>query len=127
MQFFRNHIISRIFCVLMALHIFNMCVDTPDAEPESVPEDLTINDMESIVEIVLEKGFGIDNAIAEHDEPDESDSGSFEMSKEFKVYSHQVTLKILSPEVIFVTHNSDYSDPYYSAFVNEITPPPPKA
>lgn len=111
----------------MAMHIFNMCVDTPDAQPESVPEDLSINDMESIVEIVLEKGFNIDNAIAEHDEPDESDAGSFEMSKEFKVYAHPLTLKIIEPEVHFVTHNLSYADPSYNSFVNEITPPPPKA
>lgn len=127
MKFFRNHILSRIFCVLMALHIFNVCVDTPDAQHESVPEDLSINDMESIVEIVLEKGFNIDNAIAEHDEPDESDAGSFEISKEFKVYVHQLTLKIIEPEVHFVVHNLSYADPFYNSFVNEITPPPPKA
>jgi hypothetical protein len=111
----------------MAFHIFNVSVDSPDAQPESVPEDLSINDMESIVEIVLEKGLNIDNAIAEYDEPDENDSGSIEMSKGFKVYAHQVTLKLISPEIIFVVHNSMYNDTSNYSFVNEINPPPPKA
>lgn len=111
----------------MALHIFNISVDTPDAQPDYIPEDLTFNDMESVVEIVLEKVFNIDNAIAEHDEPDESDSENFEMSKEFKVYTHQATLKLLSPEVIYVNDNLSYKASFYNSFVNEISPPPPKA
>lgn len=127
MKFFRNHIISRVFCLLMALHILNICVDTPDAQPESVPEDLTINDMESIVEIVLEKGFGIDNAISEHDEPDENDAGNFEMMKDFKLYSCSTAINFLNPATIVPKALIPYDDFYCSSFINEISPPPPKA
>lgn len=127
MKFIRNHIVSRVFCFLMALHIFNISVDTPDAQPDYVPEDLTINDMESVAEIIIEKGFGIDNAFEEHDEQDENDASNFEMSKDFKVYPHQTTIKIISPEVHFVKHNFTYNNQFYNSFVNEISPPPPKA
>ena len=111
----------------MALHIFNISVDTPDAQPESVPEDLSINDMESVVEIVLEKGLGIDNAIAEHDEPDESDAQNFEMSKEFKVCPSSNFTAIVNFETTIINIRSPYKEPHYSTFVHEINPPPPKA
>jgi hypothetical protein len=111
----------------MALHILNICVDTPDVQSETVPEDLTINDMESIVEIVLEKGFKIDNAISEHDEPDENDAGNFEMIKDFKLYSSPVTTRFLSPVSIVPKASIPYNDFHYSSFINEISPPPPKA
>jgi hypothetical protein len=55
MNFFRKTIISRIFCILMAVHIFNLSVDTKDAAPDCIAEDLSINDQETVVEIVLEK------------------------------------------------------------------------
>jgi hypothetical protein len=52
-------------------------VDTPDPQPENVPEDLTYNDMESVVEIVLEQVLDINNAIAEKDDTDtDGESGS---------------------------------------------------
>lgn len=112
---------------MMALHMLNICVDMPDAQPESVPEDLTINDMESVVEIVLEKGFEIDNAIEEHDEPDESNTGNFEMIKDFKLYSNPLTSNFINPNAAAAKTFIIYNDFHYSSFINEITPPPPKA
>ncbi|MEH0155425.1 hypothetical protein V6R21_14860 [Limibacter armeniacum] len=54
--------------------MLNICVDAPDATPSFLPEDLSINDQESIIEIVVEKILGFENAIAEYDDPDSEEN-----------------------------------------------------
>jgi hypothetical protein len=56
--------------MLMAIHLLNCSVDAPDPNPESTPEDLSFNEMESLAEIVLEKAFHFASALPEHDEDD---------------------------------------------------------
>ncbi len=113
----------------MAFHIFNISVDTPDADPGSVPEDLSYNDMESVVEIVLEKMLGYDNAIVERDEPgDENDhSQTFEIQKEFTYCNfHTFSFSFRIP-VNVVKINTPYNQQFICSYSSEITPPPPKA
>ncbi len=57
----------------MGFYLLNISVDPADSTPNHVPEDLSINDQESIVEIVLEKIFGYENAIKEYDDHDTED------------------------------------------------------
>ena len=52
------------------LQIINLSVNTPDVQPYYLAEDLSMNDIESVVEWVLEDFLDIDNAISEQDEPD---------------------------------------------------------
>lgn len=57
----------------MALYLLNISVDTSDTNPDYVVEDLSINDQESIVELVVEKFLGYGNVIKEYDDPDAQD------------------------------------------------------
>ncbi len=57
----------------MGLYLLNISVDTADANPEHIAEDLTINDQESLVEIIVEKILGFENAFAEYDDHDKED------------------------------------------------------
>jgi hypothetical protein len=72
MKFFRQYITHRLFSIFMMLHILNLSVDAADVLPDAVPEDLSFNEIESIVEFVLEDIFHIQNALPEHDEQDEA-------------------------------------------------------
>jgi hypothetical protein len=54
----------------MSIYLLNCFVDSPDAQPHHFPEDLTYNDPESIIEIVVEKVLGFENAIPEYDDND---------------------------------------------------------
>ncbi len=58
---------------LMGMYLLNISVDTDDLNPEYIAEDLTINDQESFIEIIVEKVFGYDNAIEEYDDHDTND------------------------------------------------------
>lgn len=57
----------------MGLYLLNISVDTADPNPEHIPEDLTINDQESIVEIIVEQVLGFEDAIKEYDDHDPED------------------------------------------------------
>lgn len=57
----------------MALYMLNISVDSADPNPNHIPEDLTFNDQESIIEIVLEKILGYEDAIKEYDDTDMED------------------------------------------------------
>jgi hypothetical protein len=57
----------------MGLYLLNISVDTADPNPEHIPEDLSFNDQESIVEILVEKVLGFEDAIKEYDDHDTED------------------------------------------------------
>ena len=128
MQRFRQHIIFRIVCLTLAFHIFNFSVDTPDAKPDYIPEDLTYNDIESVAELVLEKVLNIENAIAEHDENDTEDGNSFDLKKDF-VYFHRTKIKNdkIFDNGLHIIASTEYNEQYSSQFHPEIVPPPPKS
>jgi hypothetical protein len=128
MQAVRQLIFFRLIWLFMAIHIFNLSVDTRDAKPDYVPEDLSFNDLESVAEIVLEQLLNINNALAEHDESDTEDGGSIELKKEILV-----SLKFRFDYIPFFKYNirllysGNYIEQYSSQFHPEIVPPPPKA
>lgn len=110
----------------MVLYLLNISVDTADPNPEHIPEDLSFNDQESIVEIVVEKVLGFEDAIKEYDDHDTED------------HNKQKNIKIdLSVHVIKAdkfAHNQiderkepcfDYVARLTNGF-NEIDSPPPK-
>lgn len=57
----------------MCLHLLNVSVDAVDPNPEFISEDLSINDQESIVEIIVEKVLGFEDAFVEYDDRDSED------------------------------------------------------
>jgi hypothetical protein len=125
MKFIREHIVLKFFWMLMALHVFNFSVDIPDPQPNQYPEDLSINDMESIAEIFLEKILEIENAVPEHEEHDD-DNGKFNniMSIDCldKLYLDKLSQNITKFPVSFL-----FKEKYSSQFHPELIPPPPKA
>lgn len=60
---------------MLGLYLLNISVDTADPNPEHIPEDLSINDQESIVEIIVEHVLGYEDAIKEYDDRDTEDHG----------------------------------------------------
>lgn len=66
----RNHILTKLLWAFMGLYLLNISIDNPDAHSNEISENLSINDQESIIELVLEKVLGFEDAIQEHDDPD---------------------------------------------------------
>lgn len=103
-------------------------MDTPDPQPDNVPEDLSYNDMESIVEIVLEQVLDINNAIAETDDTDTDGDKGLNLKKGLNFSYHQSALKTLfyNSSIVICKH-ALYKEKYSEQFHPELIPPPPKA
>jgi hypothetical protein len=128
MKFIREHIGFKLLWLVMALHILNCSVDSPDPQPESVPEDLSYNDMESVIEIVLELGFDMKNAVPEQDDQDTDDSGAFSIKKSVDFFVNNTFLTItFNHSFIDLASLDTYKEQYSEQFHPEIVPPPPKA
>jgi len=124
----RSHPGLRIFCFLMALHILNLSVDSPDPRPNHIPEDLNFNDMESIVEIVLEQVLDIEDAIPEQEDDDTSHGLLMKTNFQPVFFQQQIGIEFMSGGDIAILHkNFFYYDPYSEQFHPEVVPPPPKA
>lgn len=112
----------------MALHILNCSIDAPDKLPDYIPENLNVNDIESISELVLEQFLGLENAVEEHDEPDSTDGLSFEIAK--IVLYYQPIFSFLIPQKVIFFYDELSELAYIQAHITiihpEIISPPPK-
>ncbi|GAA5221654.1 hypothetical protein [Membranihabitans marinus] len=121
----RNSVLTQFLWGFMGLFLLNISVDTADPNPEHIPEDLSINDQESIVEFVVEKLLGFEDAFQEYDDHDIEDHNK---NTNAKVYFTDNIIEglvinlntILTDRQIF----SDYNISLTEGFCKINTPPP---
>lgn len=109
----------------MAIYLFNFSIDSRDAHSDSVAEDLSVNDIESIYEFLSESVLGIENAVEEHDERDQDDGGSFEFKK-FHLASLISSVQHKAGSYIFDLHVPTHKFPALAEQFSEIDSPPPQ-
>lgn len=106
--------------------IINIAIDPPDLLQNldndlAFEEDLSVNEIESVIELVMEKGMNMDNAIPESDD---NDSEDFCKKPEIvSFFSYQSTLTF-----IFNPHKLEYitqvDGKYYEVYSLNDNPPP---
>ena len=77
----RNSAFVKLFWGLMGLYLFNISIDSSDPFPQYVPEKLSFNDQESLVEVLIEKVMGFGNVIPEYDDHDTEDHNKKKFSQ----------------------------------------------
>jgi hypothetical protein len=121
----RNSVFIKILWGLMSLYLLNLSVDTTDSSPSYLPEDLSINDQESIIEIVVEEILGYENAFKEYDDNDHEDHNKKSNVKIDLLKFHVFDSKINPAIAENVTKKfSDYSTLLTNGFQKLDTPPP---
>ncbi|WP_425635856.1 hypothetical protein ACPUEN_10590 [Algoriphagus yeomjeoni] len=65
----------------MGLYILNLSADTADPASPHIAEDLTINDQESMVEVLVETILGFEDTFEEFDDPDGEDQSNNSFKK----------------------------------------------
>lgn len=118
--------ITRAICLVFALHILNMSIDPKDPEPDSVPEDLAVNDIESITEFVAEVLLGLRNAFPEHEEHDPKDAGAIDFCKIFFLTS-QAAYPVSVPFISLRKRFFDGPEKQYAPLAPDVVAPPPKS
>ncbi|MCK8492743.1 MULTISPECIES: hypothetical protein [Spirosoma] len=126
----RHVILHRFLCLLMALHVINVSIDAPDPYahpryPGERREDLSINEIESFGELLLEECFGFENAIPEHEE---SDDDSEVTNVEHDYFFHQLFVFTTLPARYWylIRQSVPFKPAHVPSHVPEITSPPPQ-
>lgn len=125
-SFIRNSHLLGYFWGFLALYIFNLSADAPDFYFESIPEDLTYNEQESFVEILVEKVLGFEDAIAEYDDNDDTQESALKknFSLEFFVISEYSNSRLEQLTNCREEGNSQYHHLFLSSFLEIQSPPP---
>ncbi|MFD2828495.1 hypothetical protein ACFSYG_18595 [Leeuwenhoekiella polynyae] len=111
----------------MALYVLNICVDSPDFS-KNTPENLNINDQESIIELVVEQVLDLGDVIPEQDDADSEkhNSGKSPFSLDhFTLDDH-----CSNGNHVFLTLNQQlihWSNNFYKVAYLEIDAPPPQS
>lgn len=110
----------------MGLYLLNISVDSPDPNPEHIPEDLSINDQESIIEVVVEKILGFEDAFEEYDDHDSEDHHK-KKPIEVVIFAQKI-IYLATKESIIETIKEEFTDynPYLTSGFQKLDTPPPK-
>lgn len=104
------------------LHFINVSIDIVDPSPSYIPEDLSYNDQESVIEFIFEKVLGFTNAFEEYDD---NDNGDYKISNYFVAQNKQI---LLDHQFCLVSEKKEFAN-YIALPSNgfvQIQFPPPK-
>ncbi len=110
----------------MGFYLLNISVDAADPNPEHIPEDLSINDQESIVEIVIEQILGYEDTFKEYDDHDPEDHNKKNTVK-IDIFTQYALHSIINQSFIKTT-KSGFPDrsTYLTDGFHQLDAPPPK-
>lgn len=111
----------------MGIFLLNISVDPADPNHHLIPEDLSFNDQESIVEIIVEQVLGYENAIKEYDDPDTEDQKKKKNIKLEWLFRKNVAsefttdFSFIRKQKFYTIHGTRFDNRF-----KEIDSPPPK-
>jgi hypothetical protein len=126
MEQIRNSVFTNVVWGLLALYFLNISVDSIDSHPEYIKEDLSINDQESIIEIVVEDVLGFENAIKEFDDHDQQEQTKGNTVKlTLTIYFSGIFTATIAVAIEKQQQFSEFETPITNGF-HQLDIPPPK-
>ncbi|MCE7054797.1 hypothetical protein LZF95_08940 [Algoriphagus sp. AGSA1] len=109
----------------MGIYILNISADTPDPESNHIAEDLSINDQESMIEVLVETILGFEDTFEEFDDPDGDDQNKKISPKTDLIHTDAVEQSRLYN--FSISSKIQFSDPRIklSFGFSELDSPPP--
>ena len=124
----RQNIKFRFFCAFMALYLLNCSVDTCDFNSNFEVEILSVNDQESIIELIVEKVLGYQNAIPEIDDCDSDNHTILKKTVALDFFTLPFfNINIISAECKLETKTTCFNNSSPLKTYLEIHSPPPEA
>jgi hypothetical protein len=121
----RNSAISKILFGFMAVYMVNICVVPPPLQSDRVQSQLSINEQESIVEIIVEKVLGFEDAVEDYDDTDrENQSKKTNHKLETLVHKESLNLTYFAFPDLNQKLFSYNAPAVLSCFIQIETPPP---
>ncbi|MBU2018303.1 MAG: hypothetical protein KJ941_01545 [Bacteroidetes bacterium] len=123
----RNCVFTKILWGLLGLFLLNISVDTTDYNRNNTPEDLSINNQESIIEMVVEQVLGYVDAFKEFDDQDPEDPNK-KTNLKIEWFNNYKTYWVIK-QLFIGTYKQDF--PNLNTFLTKgfekLDIPPPKA
>lgn len=123
----RSSVITKWIWGFLVLVLLNISVDVPDSNPNYCAEDLSYNDQESIIELVLEKLLGFENAIMEMEDQDSEEQNKQSGSKVDFALLHTFVEDYHQPNFTFKQQVIDRFNYLLAKGHVKIMAPPPKS
>lgn len=120
----RNSVLVKFLWGFLALNFFNLSIDTKDINPEFIPENLSINDQESLLEVIAEQILGIENAFQEFDEPDQNDITKKTLTDIELFANKTLNLSLSLTAIEHQNNNFGYLDKFSLGESQLFSPPP---
>lgn len=123
----RNSVFTRYVWGIMALYFINSSVDTVNVFHNNVPENLSYNDQESIIELIAEQVLGFSDAVPEYEDEDSEKRSQLEKKSSATVFVLQsgyntfMTTPVLKQNKAMLYAYTTFSNPFM-----EIQSPPPE-
>src|SRR5690606_41517357 len=125
LQSLQNSAILKAMWGFMSLYVLNCCIDVPNSH--FIKEDLSFNKQESILELIIEKLLGFENAVAEYEDCDTDSNTSAKKNITIDDFVTPVSITIIqkkyygAEKVNLITESQKAPKPFF-----EIHSPPPK-
>jgi hypothetical protein len=130
MNLLRVKWVAGMLSVLLAFHFFNVSVDPQNSDADCLSEKLSINEMESVAEIICEQMLHIDNAFPEHrhhksHNSDKSTPAALHLTLAF--WHQPLSGGLFTPcrtlNSLYISQNENF----FQQYSLDILTPPPKA
>lgn len=118
----RESWVSKVFTFIMALYLLNISVDVLDARTSQSDENLSINEIESFAELMIEEIGQCDDFFDEQHEAEREPFTKLTTSLVF-ILPPQLTAPCRAEGMLMIA-NVPSSHPYYQTYLNKISPPP---
>jgi len=111
----------------MGIYLLNISVDAADLNPQYIKEDLSFNDQESIVEIIVEQVLGYHDAIQEYDDHDAEEHNN-KCNTEINLVVHNLPNDSRTQSILR-TRKQRFQDleAFLATGFHQLDVPPPKA
>ncbi len=110
----------------MGLYLLNISVDAADPYPEHIPEDLSFNDQESLIEIFVEKILGYEDAIKEYDDHDKEDHNKNTNVKIDLIVQYTINSGIRKSFIEITERKFPDQSTFLTSGFHQLYTPPPK-
>lgn len=118
----RSSLASRLALWFLLLLLLNLSIDPPDSRPAHIAEDLTVNEIESILELVLEEVCAMESSVPESDESDEEKNIA---KVRYDLFGQDGAVTVY--RLLMAVQTSCFDSPFISGTKPEIASPPPEA
>ena len=126
MRKIRNSALTRFFCGVLGFYFLNLSVDNAYPSPGQIPEFISFNDQESIIEILVEQVIGFEDYFTELENPESETKSPKQHTKTELKLNRPIWLGLFAECIASFNTLPTTKEAFLRENYPPIDPPPPK-